>query len=343
MKNILVTGGCGFIGSNFVRLLLDKSSGYVVVNLDKLTYAGNPENLKGIETCRNYHFIKGDICDKSLVRRIIKKYHIETIVNFAAESHVDRSILGPEDFIRTNIYGVHVLIEVSRKIWAKTGYKGKKFLQISTDEVYGSLGKKGKFSENSPLCPNSPYSSSKAAADLLVLSYHKTYGYPALISRSSNNFGPYQFPEKFIPLMVVKALKGKALPVYGDGRHVRDWLFVLDNCEAIYKILKKGRLGEIYNVGGCNEWMNRDVASLILKKLNRPLKLMRFVADRPGHDRRYALDIAKIARGLNWKPVHDFEEGLHRTIDWYRDNRAWWQSVMRGDYQKHYRKWYSKR
>lgn len=343
MKNVLVTGGCGFIGSNFVRYLLLEAPSLNVVNLDKLTYAGNPDNLKDIASSGKYHFVKGDICDKALVLRVLRKYQIDTIVNFAAESHVDRSILGPEDFVRTNIYGTHVLTEVSRLLWSKSGFKGKRFLQISTDEVYGSLGKAGKFKEDDLLLPNSPYSSSKAGADLLVRAYYQTYGFPAIISRCSNNYGPYQFPEKFVPLMIIRALSDEHLPIYGDGRQIRDWLHVGDHCAAIYAILKRGKFGEIYNIGGCNEWKNIDVAKLILKKIGKPDSLLKFVNDRPGHDRRYAMDASKIMRQLKWKPGHKFETGLDETINWYIENGDWWRSVMTGEYRRHYKKWYVER
>jgi dTDP-glucose 4,6-dehydratase len=341
MKNVLVTGGCGFIGSNFIRFLFEAEEHLKVVNLDKLTYAGNPENLEGVANNKNYHFVKGDICDGNLVSRVLKKHKIDMIVNFAAESHVDRSILGPEDFVRTNLYGTHVLMEASRKAWGD--FRGKRFLQISTDEVYGSLGTKGKFKESTPLSPNSPYSSSKAGADLLALAYFRTYGYPVLISRCSNNYGPYQFPEKFIPLMIIGALQGKALPVYGDGKNIRDWLHVQDHCSAIYFILKRGKPGEVYNIGGENEWKNIDVAKLILKKLGRPMSLLKFVADRPGHDRRYAMDAGKIKRDLGWRPAHHFEHGLDETISWYRSNADWLKSVMSGEYREHMKKWYKNR
>jgi len=343
MKNVLVTGGCGFIGSNFVRYLLEEAPMLNVINLDKLTYAGNLENLSDVASSKKYHFVRGDICDKALVERTLRKYQIDTVVNFAAESHVDRSILGPEDFVRTNIYGTHVLMEVSRLIWSKQGFNGKKFLQISTDEVYGSLGRTGKFKEDNLLEPNSPYSSSKAGADLLVRAYHQTYGFPAMISRCSNNYGPYQFPEKFVPLMMISALSDEPLPIYGDGRQIRDWLHVADHCSAIYSILKKGRPGEVYNIGGCNEWKNVDVAKLILKKLDRPSSFLKFVKDRPGHDRRYAMDASKIMRQLKWKPARKFETGLDETINWYIENESWWRSVMTGEYMKHYKKWYAER
>jgi len=343
VKNILVTGGCGFIGSNFIQYIINK--GYFIVNLDKLTYAGNPENLINIAGKKNYRFIKGDITDKEAVRKVISKYKIDTIVNFAAESHVDRSIYGPEVFTRTNILGTQVLLDVSKSLWTnkKEGYKGKKFLQISTDEVYGSLGSTGKFKETTPLAPNSPYSASKASADLLVRSYNHTFAYPAIISRCSNNYGPYQFPEKLIPLMIINALSKKKLPVYGDGLNVRDWLFVKDHCSAIELIMRKGRIGEIYNIGGNNEWKNIDIVKLVLKYLGKPQSLIKYVMDRPGHDRRYAMDASKIMRELGWRPKHKFESGIKYTIDWYLDNKSWWQHIISGEYKNYYKKMYSGR
>lgn len=338
MKRILVTGGCGFIGSNFVRYLINKD--HFICNLDKLTYAGNLENLKDISGKKNYRFIRGDICDPKTVRKIISGLGIDTIINFAAESHVDRSILGPEIFTRTNVLGTQVLLDVSRDIWSKKGYKGSKFIQISTDEVYGSLGKTGKFRESTPISPNSPYSASKAAADLLVMAYHHTYGYPAVISRCSNNYGPYQFPEKMIPLMVINALSDRKLPVYGDGMNVRDWLHVDDHCSAIETILRKGKNGEVYNIGGNNEWPNIKVVKLILEELGKPLSLINHVKDRMGHDRRYAMDAGKIMRELGWKPEHKFERGLKDTIRWYLDNRNWWKKIISGEYKNYYRKMY---
>jgi len=338
VKRILVTGGCGFIGSNFVRYLINKD--HFICNLDKLTYAGNLENLKDISGKKNYRFIRGDICDPKTVRKIISGLGIDTIINFAAESHVDRSILGPEIFTRTNVLGTQVLLDVSRDIWSKKGYKGSKFIQISTDEVYGSLGKTGKFRESTPISPNSPYSASKAAADLLVMAYHHTYGYPAVISRCSNNYGPYQFPEKMIPLMVINALSDRKLPVYGDGMNVRDWLHVDDHCSAIETILRKGKNGEVYNIGGNNEWPNIKVVKLILEELGKPLSLINHVKDRMGHDRRYAMDAGKIMRELGWKPEHKFERGLKDTIRWYLDNRNWWKKIISGEYKNYYRKMY---
>jgi len=338
VKRILVTGGCGFIGSNFIRHLIDKD--YFICNLDKLTYAGNPENLCDISGRKNYKFVKGDIGDPKLVGRILSDNDIDSIINFAAESHVDRSISGPEIFTRTNVLGTQVLLDVSRERWSKKGFKGNKFIQISTDEVYGSLGKTGKFREDTPLSPNSPYSASKAAADMLVNAYHHTFGYPAVISRCSNNYGPYQFPEKLIPLMIIKALSGKKLPVYGDGLNVRDWLHVDDHCSAIEMILKKGKVGEVYNIGGNNEWPNIKIVKLILKELGRPGSLISHVTDRLGHDRRYAMDAGKIIKELGWKPEHGFEKGLKGTIRWYLDNADWWKKVISGEYREYYRKHY---
>ena len=338
MKRILVTGGCGFIGSNFIRYLINKD--HFICNLDKLTYAGNLENLKDISGKKNYKFIRGDICDPKMVERTVSGYKIDSIINFAAESHVDRSISGPEVFTKTNVLGTQVLLDVSRNLWSKKRYKGNKFIQISTDEVYGSLGKKGKFKESTPLSPNSPYSASKAAADLLVMAYHRTYGYPAVISRCSNNYGPCQFPEKLIPLMIIKALQNKPLPVYGDGLNVRDWLQVEDHCSAIEMILRKGKVGEVYNIGGNNEWKNIDIVKLILSSLNRKESLIEHVTDRLGHDRRYAMDAGKIMKELGWKPKHRFEVGLKGTIKWYLDNIDWWKKIISGEYKNYYKKMY---
>ena len=338
MKRILVTGGCGFIGSNFVKHLINKD--LFICNLDKLTYAGNLENLKDISGKKNYRFVRGDICDPKTVEKIISGFKIDSIINFAAESHVDRSILGPEIFTKTNVLGTQVLLDVSRNLWSKNGYKANKFIQISTDEVYGSLGKTGKFKEDTPLSPNSPYSASKAAADLLVMAYHHTYGYPGAISRCSNNYGPYQFPEKLIPLMIINALSDKKLPVYGDGLNVRDWLHVEDHCSAIEAILKGGKVGEVYNIGGNNEWKNIDVVKFILSSLNREESLIERVKDRLGHDRRYAMDAGKIMRELGWRPKHKFEEGLKGTIKWYLGNSDWWKKIISGEYKNYYKKMY---
>jgi len=342
VKKILVTGGCGFIGSNFIRYLIDKD--YFICNLDKLTYAGNLENLRGIDGRKNYKFIKGDIGDPNIVKKVVSTFNVDAIINFAAESHVDRSIIGPEIFTRTNVLGTQVLLDVSKSVWTsqKDGYKGKKFIQISTDEVYGSLGKTGKFKESTPLSPNSPYSASKAAADLLVKAYHHTFGFPSIISRCSNNYGPYQFPEKLIPLMIIKALQNKPLPVYGDGLNVRDWLHVDDHCSAVETILKKGKIGEVYNIGGNNEWKNIDAVKLVLKSLNKKGSLIEHVRDRLGHDRRYAMDAGKIMKELGWKPKHGFEEGLNGTVNWYLDNKDWWRKIISGEYKDYYKKMYGR-
>jgi dTDP-glucose 4,6-dehydratase len=334
---LLVTGGCGFIGSNFVRYVLDAHPEYIVVNFDKLTYAGNLENLQGVENHPRYHFVRGDICDRATVELAVKKYGVDTIVNFAAESHVDRSILGPAIFVETNVSGTNVLLDVARDA------RVRRFLQVSTDEVYGSLGTNGTFTETTPLHPNSPYSASKASADLLALAYQHTFGVPVVITRCSNNYGPYQFPEKLLPLMIANALDGKPLPVYGDGKNVRDWLYVLDHCTAIDLVLRRGRIGEIYNIGGNNEWANIDIVKLLLKKLGKPESLITYVKDRPGHDRRYAIDASKICHELGWKPSVDFEQGLSRTIDWYIRNESWWRRVMSGEYQQYYKTMYEER
>ncbi len=317
-KKILVTGGCGFIGSNFIRHLLNKYPDYEIVNLDKLTYAGNLENLRDIEEKPNYRFVKGDICDERIVDSVVKE-GVNAILNFAAESHVDRSILGPESFIKTDIYGTHTLLGAARK------YKIKRIVQISTDEVYGSI-EKGSFRETDPLNPSSPYAASKASADLLCLSYFTTYKLPIIITRSSNNYGSYQFPEKLIPLFITNALENRPLPLYGDGLNVRDWLYVLDNCRAIDLILHKGRIGEIYNVGADNERTNIEITKTILKILEKGENLIKRVKDRPGHDRRYSLDSTKI-RELGWKPEYNFKKALKETVNWYRNNESWWRKL----------------
>lgn len=336
MTKILVTGGCGFIGSNFIRYAL-KNSDYEIVNLDKLTYAGNLKNLVDVQNDPRYKFYKGDICNFELVSFIIEKENVDSIINFAAESHVDRSILSSQEFIRTNVTGTNVLLEVTRL------YQLKKFLQISTDEVYGSLGPEGKFTEETPLSPNSPYSASKASADLLVKAFHHTYGVPALITRCSNNYGPYQFPEKLIPLMIINALNNKPLPVYGDGMNVRDWIYVEDHCEAILKVFEKGRIGEVYNIGAENEKPNIEIVKLILKELRKDESLITYVKDRPGHDRRYAIDATKIKTELGWKPSHTFETAIKETINWYIENQSWWKEIISGDYLNYYKKWYEER
>lgn len=334
---ILVTGGCGFIGSNFVRYILDKHPEYTIVNFDALTYAGNAENLEDISSYPQYHFIKGNICRRADVDEAIKKFGVDVVIHFAAESHVDRSITGPGIFVETNIAGTNVLLEAARE------HQIKRFVQISTDEVYGSLGPSGKFTETTPIHPNSPYAASKASADLLVSAYHHTFGFPALITRCSNNYGPYQFPEKLIPLMIANALDGKPLPVYGNGLNVRDWLFVTDHCAAIDAVLHKGRLGEVYNIGGNNEWTNIDIIKLLLKNLGKSENLISFVKDRPGHDLRYAIDAAKISAELGWKPKVTFEEGLRSTIDWYLQHESWWRRIISGEYRQYYQKMYEER
>ncbi|MCJ7693275.1 MAG: dTDP-glucose 4,6-dehydratase [Sedimentisphaerales bacterium] len=337
MKRILVTGGAGFIGSNFVRMVLSEHPDCFLVNLDKLTYAGNLENLEGFLEHQNHKFVKGDICDGSLVGKIIDENKIEVIVNFAAESHVDRSITGPKIFIDTNVSGTLTLLETARD-------KGlERFIQVSTDEVYGSLGSEGKFTEQTPLSPNSPYSASKAAADHLVEAFGHTWGVKYNIGRCSNNYGPYQFPEKLIPLMINNALNDKELPVYGDGLYVRDWLYVYDHCTAIWKILTEGRVGEVYNIGGCNEKANLEVIKLVLKRLGKADSLIKHVKDRLGHDRRYAIDAGKIIKELGWKPSVSFEQGIEKTIDWYLENTKWLENVVSGDYQKYYDSMYSNR
>lgn len=332
MKNILVTGGAGFIGSNFVKYLLYNFN-YNVVNFDKLTYAGNLENLTDVEFNDRYKFIKGDICSKEEVEKAVSENEIDTIVNFAAESHVDRSILRAKEFINTNVMGTHALLEVTKN------FELEKYLQVSTDEVYGSLPedeKQIKFTENTPITTNSPYSASKASADLLCNAFYHTFKLPILVTRCSNNYGAYQFPEKLIPLMIVKALNGEKLPVYGDGKNIRDWLYVEDHCSAIVEVLHKGKNGEVYNIGGNNEWYNIDIVKLILKKLNKPENQIQFVKDRPGHDRRYAIDSTKIFTELGWEQKYDFNRGIDQTIKWYIENEDWWQKVMSGEYQKYY-------
>ena len=335
--NLLVTGGAGFIGSNFIRYILDKYSDYRVINLDKLTYAGNLENLTGIDKDPRYAFEKGDICDKTRAQMCVVRYEIDMIVHFAAESHVDRSILGASEFVQTNVVGTNVLLEVVKEL------KIKRFLQVSTDEVYGSLGDSGLFTEETPLHPNSPYSASKASADMLALAYHHTFGLPIVVTRCSNNYGPYQFPEKLIPLMIANALNDKPLPVYGDGMNVRDWLHVKDHCSAIDTVLHRGRTGEVYNVGGNNEKPNIEIIKLILQNLNKPESLITYVKDRLGHDRRYAIDSSKIQKEVGWKPAYTFERGIAETIQWYVDNKQWWNRIVSGEYQKYFQMLYGGR
>lgn len=334
MTKLLVTGGAGFIGSNFIHYVLRNHRDWEVTNLDKLTYAGNLENLKDIEDDSRYRFMRGDITDRDLIDRVLSN-HFDIIVNFAAESHVDRSILDPSPFIETNMKGTQVLLEGAKQ------YKVAKFIQISTDEVYGSLEAGGKFSEQSPLLPNSPYAASKAAADFLCRAYYNTYGLPVIITRSSNNYGPLQFPEKIIPLVITNALEGKPLPIYGDGLNVRDWIHVDDHCCALDVIIQKGRIGEVYNIGGSNERTNLELVRMILDILSKPDSLIAFVADRPGHDHRYALDITKIDRELGWRPSYPFEEALKDTVNWYIQHESWWRRIKSGEYAEYYRKMYS--
>lgn len=327
MKKVLVTGGAGFIGSNYIRYLLKKYSDIEVINLDKLTYAGNLDNLKDIDGDPRYRFIKGDICDAEIVDPLVKEADI--VVNFAAESHVDRSIGRPDDFIRTDVFGAFVLLEAARK------HGVEKFIQISTDEVYGSI-EQGSFKETDPLMPSSPYSASKAGADRLAYSYFVTYDVPVIITRCSNNFGPYQFPEKLIPLFVTNALEDKPLPIYGDGKNVRDWIYVEDHCDAIDFLYHHGKDGEVYNIGAGNERNNLEITEFILKELDKPRSLMKFVKDRLGHDRRYSLDCTKL-REMGWKPRHSFDEAMKTTIRWYVDNPWWWKKLKSGEYLEFYK------
>ncbi len=337
MKKILVTGGAGFIGSNFINYILKSRDDYFIVNLDKLTYAGNLENLKEIESNKNYTFIKGDITNSELVNYIFEKYQIKYVINFAAESHVDRSISGSEIFFRTNVIGTNVLLEASKR------FEVEKFLQISTDEVYGSLGATGLFTEQTPIAPNSPYSASKAASDMMVQAFHHTYGLPIVITRCSNNYGQLQFPEKLIPLMILNALQNKKLPVYGDGMNVRDWIYVIDHNKAVELVFEKGKIGEVYNIGASNEMPNLEIIKLILQNLKKGEELIQFVKDRPGHDRRYAIDSTKIQSELGWKPEFNFDSAIQHTIDWYLKNKNWWERIISGEYQKYYNLQYSNR
>jgi dTDP-glucose 4,6-dehydratase len=355
MQNVLVTGGCGFIGSNFIHCLYKSLSNCRIINFDKLTYAGNPDNLFTISDDSFYRFVQGDICDMDLLKHLFLEEKIDTVVHFAAESHVDRSIHGPTDFIYTNIVGTFTLLEVVREIWLASGFDVShcRFLHVSTDEVYGSLGETGFFAESTPYDPRSPYSASKASSDHLVSAYGHTYGLPVLITNCSNNYGPYQFPEKLIPLMINNALFGKVLPVYGDGKNIRDWLFVGDHCEAILTVLEKGEIGRTYNVGGNSERQNIEVVRLIcdlVDEMAAPLpsgkprhELIRFVTDRPGHDRRYAIDASRIKNELGWAPSVTFEEGIRQTVKWYLDNRAWCESILDGSYRQYYEEMYASR
>ena len=350
MKTILVTGGAGFIGSNFVKLMLEKYPEYKIINIDALTYAGNLENLEDIDSNPNYEFIKVDIRDREKVEEIFKNNEITSVVNFAAESHVDRSIEEPEVFLTTNIIGTQVLLDTAKKYWkvnpgdkyCKEYKPGVKFLQVSTDEVYGALGETGMFVETMPLMPNSPYSASKASADMIVRAYNETFGMPVNITRCSNNYGPYQFPEKLIPLMINNCIKEKDLPVYGDGMQIRDWLHVSDHCSAIDTVLHKGRDGEVYNIGGNNEKANIEIIKLIIGTLGKSESLIKYVKDRPGHDRRYAIDNTKITTELGWEPAYTFEQGMKETIQWYLENTKWIENIISGDYANYYDKMYSK-
>lgn len=332
-KRILVTGGCGFIGSNFIRYILDKYPEYKIINLDKLTYSGNLENLKDIQNNSNYKFVKGDICDADIVKKLVKD--TEVIVHFAAETHVDRSITSPDDFLKTNIYGTFTLLEAAKE------QKVKLFIQIGTDEVYGSR-ESGFSKEGDSLNPSSPYAASKAAADLLAISFYKTYKLPVMITRSSNNFGPYQFPEKIIPLFITNLLENKKVGLYGDGLNVRDWLYVLDNIKAIDLIMHKGRIGEIYNIGAGNLFTNLELTRTILKMMDKDVSFIEEVPDRPGHDARYALDFSKL-KNLGWQPRSRFEDALCDTIDWYKENISWWKPLKNEKNFNHWLKWSARR
>ena len=349
MKRYLITGCAGFIGSNYVHYMLAKHTDIQLVNLDKLTYAGNLENLKAVEGDTRHIFVQGDICDRQLVKDLFAKYDFDYVVNFAAESHVDRSIANPEIFVETNVMGTVNLLQCAKEAWYKDGQwaEGKKFVQVSTDEVYGSLGDEGYFTEETPLCPHSPYSSSKASADMFVMAFHDTYGMPVNITRCSNNYGPYQFPEKLIPLMINNVKQHKKLPVYGDGMNVRDWLYVEDHCKAIDMVTENGRVGEVYNVGGHNERPNIVIVKTIIQQLHDRLQdeginedLIAYVEDRLGHDRRYGIDPTKIKEELGWYPETPFEVGIVKTIDWYLNNEDWMRNVTSGNYQHYYEQMY---
>ena len=348
MKTILVTGGAGFIGSNFVHYLLENYDDLRIVNLDLLTYAGNLDNLADIASDRRYTFVRGDIHDRALVQELFDKWDFDTVVNFAAESHVDRSITDPDLFLTTNVLGTQTLLDVAKNHWkldpddrySREFREGVKYLQVSTDEVYGALGPTGMFTETTPLAPNSPYSASKASADFVVRAYDKTYGMPVNITRCSNNYGPYQFPEKLIPLMINNCRSGKTLPVYGDGMQIRDWLHVADHCAAIDTVLHKGADGEVYNIGGNNEKANIEIVRLIIRTLGKSEELIQHVKDRPGHDRRYAIDNTKITTQLGWAPKYTFEQGIAETIEWYCTHGEWMEKITSGDYMHYYDKMY---
>ncbi len=351
-RTIVVTGGCGFIGANFVRLVHENFPEYRIINLDKLTYAGNLQNLDGIEESARYHFVKVDICDAAGIEQLFCKEQVDTVVHFAAESHVDRSITGPAAFISSNVVGTFTLLEAARKLWLDDSWQGPSpcFLHVSTDEVYGSLGETGFFTETSPIDPRSPYSASKASSDHLAAAYFHTYGLPVKITNCSNNYGPYQFPEKLIPLVINNARKGLELPVYGDGKNIRDWLYVTDHCEAIMEVVLRGEYGEKYNIGGNNEKENIDVVTTICNLVDKKCGLLEsgmprrhqivFCADRLGHDRRYAIDATKIKNELGWQPRVSFEEGIEKTLDWYLAHQSWLDGVVDGSYQEYYRQRY---
>jgi dTDP-glucose 4,6-dehydratase len=347
MGRLLVTGGAGFIGSNFVRYWINRHPEDRLVNLDALTYAGNLENLTEVEAAPGYRFVHGDITDRSRIERLFAEEDFDTLVNFAAESHVDRSITGPDAFITTNVQGTFTLLEVAKAAWKEVS-EGRRFLHVSTDEVYGSLSSgEPAFTESHTYAPNSPYSASKAASDHLVRAYHKTYGLPVLTTNCSNNYGPFQFPEKLIPLVILNALEGKPIPVYGDGRNIRDWLYVDDHCRGIEAVIEGGRPGEVYNIGGINEWQNIDIVNLICERLDelQPDKAsyreqISYVKDRPGHDWRYAIDATKMQTELGWTPQHDFPSGIEQTIQWYLENRGWCDRVRSGEYQQYYARQY---
>jgi dTDP-glucose 4,6-dehydratase len=333
MTSVLVTGGCGFIGSNFIRYLLEKDSSLTVINYDCLTYAGNLENLADVVGNSRYQFVRGDITDRDQVAEVMDQ-GISAIINFAAESHVDRSIQDSGPFVRTNVLGTQVLLDAARK------FKVPRYIQVSTDEVYGSLGASGAFTEDTPLAPNSPYAASKTAADLLVRSYIHTFGLPALITRCSNNYGPYQFPEKLIPLFISNLLRNEPVPVYGDGLNVRDWIHVRDHCAGIERVWRQGRVGEVYNIGGRRELTNLELTHALLEAVGKPRSLIRFVPDRPGHDRRYAIDCSKIEAELGWSPTITFEDGLRETVKWYRDHPEWIAGIRTGEYLQYFERQY---
>jgi dTDP-glucose 4,6-dehydratase len=332
--NVLVTGGSGFIGSNLVRLLIAERPEWRVVNLDRLTYAGNAESLADLDGHPRYRFVRGDVCNGELVAEIVRSERIDAVMHLAAESHVDRSILSPAIFIETNVRGTQVLLEAARELGVK------RFLHVSTDEVYGSLGETGLFTERTPLAPSSPYSASKAGSDLLALAYAHTFGLPVVVTRCSNNYGPYQFPEKLIPLMIANALRDLPLPVYGDGLNVRDWIHVEDHCRGLVAALEDGRAGEVYNLGASSERRNIEIVRAVLAHVGKPESLVRYVRDRPGHDRRYAIDSSKARRELGWTPRHAFEAALGETVAWYREHRGWWERILTGEYLKYYEKQY---